>query len=305
MIKPKKLQKGDLIAIAAPASPFDKKDFIAGVKVIQKIGYEVTFNKDIFSKKDYLAGSDARRAQELNSFFADPNVRAIFFARGGYGTQRILHLLDMEAIKAYPKIILGYSDITSLHALLYRHNIGGAFYGPTVVKHFRSAPGKTIDILTHELSSNSPLGELRIKGAKVQRNGETEGVLIGGCLSLITSSIGTPYSLPTEDTILFLEDVGEPVYKYDRLLTHLINAGQLRGVKGIIFGSLGTPKNSDRAILKRLIKEKLADFPGPIVTDIPTGHLPLDKLFVTLPLGVTARLRTSPLTLEILEPALL
>lgn len=305
MIKPKAIQKGDLIAVAAPSGAFDKKEFLFAVKKLQELGFNVIFRNDIFSKERYFAGSDSRRAEELNQFFADPNVKAIFFARGGYGTQRILPLLDMESIKLNPKVILGYSDITALHSFLYHHEIGGTFYGPTVARHFRHAPKNTIKLLINAISSTSPIGNITSTGAKIQKHGIAEGKLIGGCISIITSSIGTPHELPTENSILFLEDVSEPVYKYDRMLTQLKAAGKLRDVKGIIFGSLSLSKGEDKKVLKGMLKDVLADFPGPIVTDFPTGHYPLEKLFVTLPFGVRARLCTKPLSLEILEPAVL
>ena len=304
MIRPKPLQKGDIVAVAAPAGPFDRREFLAGIKYLRDLGFKVTFRKDIFKKELYLAGDDNRRADELNQFFADPSIKAIFFARGGYGTQRILHLLDAEAIKANPKIILGYSDITALHAWLYRHDIGGSFYGPTVCKHFKFAPKRALDLLMGAITSAAPLGMIPFSGAKVLKGGQAEGILVGGCLSLITSSIGTPYELPTEDTILFLEDVGEAVYRYDRMLNQLKTAGKLRGVKGIIFGSLGLIKGENAGWMNKMLADILANFPGPIITNFPSGHLPLKKFFVTLPLGVTARLSTKPLGLEITEPAL-
>lgn len=301
MIKPKALQKGDLVAIAAPASPFNRKLFIAGVKKLRELGFEVTFRKDIFEKERYLAGSDQRRAEELNQFFADQKVKAIFFARGGYGTQRILPLLDASLIKASPKIIVGYSDITALHLWLHHHGIGGSFYGPTVARHFQSAPKKTIELLINSITSAAPLGKIASNGARALKHGTAEGTLQGGCISLITSSIGTPYEPITDGTILFLEDVNEPIYKYDRMLTQLKATGKLRGVKSIIFGSLSVQKGENKSWLDKMLKDVLADFPGPIITDFPTGHFDLKKLFVTLPFGIKARIETDPVKLEILE----
>ncbi|MBI2342703.1 MAG: LD-carboxypeptidase [Deltaproteobacteria bacterium] len=306
MIKAKALQKGDLVAVAAPASPFDRKEFLAGVKKIKELGFEVTFRKDIFAKKGYLAGTDERRADELNQFFGDPEIKAIFFARGGYGTQRILHLLDIEAIKTCPKIILGCSDITALHAWLYRHEVGGTFYGPTIARQLRLANKGTVDSFIAALFASEPLGKISSAVAKTFKKGAAEGVITGGCLSLIVSSIGTPYELPTDNSILFLEDVGESVYKYDRMLTHLKASGKLRNVRGLIFGSLGlSGKNESRKLLNKMLEDVLADFPGPIITNFPSGHLALDKLFVTLPFGVAAKITTHPVCVSITEPALI
>lgn len=305
MIKPKALQKGDLIAIAAPASPFDREHFLTAVKKIKNLGFKVTYRKDIFTKLNYLAGDDNRRADELNQYYADPNVRAIFFARGGYGCQRILPLLDAETIKSNPKPVIGFSDITAIYLWLYHHGVGGAFYGPNASCHFNSAPKQTIEMLINALTSNLSLGNLPAKGAKVLKSGTAEGTLIGGCLSLIDGSIGTSYEPSTEGTILFLEDISEPVYKYDRMLTHLKAAGKLRDVKGIVFGTMTLCKNEKPAWFMHMLKDVLKDFPGPIIYNFPTGHLPLGVLFVTLPLGVRAKLTTDPIGLQILEPALL
>lgn len=305
MIKPKALRKGDLIAVAASASPFNKNDFLFAVKKLQEMGFKVTFRKDIFAKERYLAGDDKRRANELNRFFSDPNVKAVFFARGGYGTQRILHLLDIEAVKACPKIVLGYSDLTALHIYLYHHGIGGTFYGPTIARHLKTAHKKTLEGLFSLITSSAPAGHLTLTGSHVEKRGTAEGPLVGGCLTLVEGSIGTPYELATQDSILFLEDVSEPVYKYDRMLTHLKSAGKFRDVKGIIFGSIGLAKGENKNWLKPMLKDVLGDFPGPIITNFPAGHFDLKKLFVTLPLGVNARLTTNPLSLEVLEPSLL
>lgn len=304
LIKPKALQKGDLAAIAAPAGHVNKRELLRGVERLRKLGFEITFRKDIFSKDAYLAGSDDRRAEELNQYFADPNVKAIFFARGGYGTQRVLPLLDPATLKANPKVLVGYSDPTSLFLWLHRHGIGGAFYGPTVAKDIAKASKGTIEQLLNAITSTAPLGALAARGLKVIKDGSAEGTLVGGCLSLITSSIGTQYDLTQEDAILFLEDVDEPIYKYDCMLTQLKNAGRLRGVKGIVFGTLGLRRSEARPQrLVSILKEVLHDFPGPIVTGFPAGHLGAGKLFVTLPLGVRARLETRPLGLKLLEEA--
>lgn len=305
MLRPRALQKGDLVAIAAPAGPFDKIELMFAVRRLKELGFDITFRKDIFSRNGYLAGSDKRRADELNQFFADTDVKAVFFARGGYGTQRVLPLLDLEALRACPKIIVGYSDITALHMHLYHHGIGGSFYGPTIARHFRHAHKRTIGILMDSVMNGVSGGRITTTGAKAHKTGSAEGPLVGGCLSLVTSSIGTPYDLSTEGSILFLEDVGEPVYKYDRMINHLKAAGKLRDVKGIIFGSMGLSKGERPASLKRMLNETLADFPGPIITDFPSGHFELKRLFVTLPLGIRIRLTTEPVTLEMLERPLI
>ncbi len=305
MIKPKKLVSGDLIAVAAPASPFEPKEFLAGVKKLKELGFRVKFREDIFSKELYLAGHDSRRADELNEFFADPEVAAIFFARGGYGTQRVLPLLDIDLLKDNPKIIAGYSDITALHSFLNLHGVGGNFYAPTIAKHFNRGSAKTLKLMFSALTTNEPLGKIFSTGARVLKHGNAGGKLTGGCLSLIASSLGTSYEIDTAGSILFIEDVGEAVYTYDRMLTQLKAAGKLRDVSGIIFGSMSLKKGEKPEWFLKMLKNTLKDFPGPIVYNFPCGHLPFEKNFATLPFGVEAELSTKPLKLNVTEGALL
>lgn len=300
--KPRALKKGDLIGIAAPASPFELDLFKSAIVTLESAGFRTRFRDDITSKHRYLAGSDERRAAELNELFADPSVRAIMFARGGYGTQRIIPLLDVSPAKDDPKIVVGYSDLTVLHAYLHHHCNWMTFYGPTVCAHIGGdAPKNNLEWLLRACAETKPLGALPSDSLTVIKPGKTSGVLAGGCLNLVHAGLKTVYEWETSGSILFLEDRGEKLYALDRMLTHLKHAGAFRGVKGILFGSIVLhPDEPTPGELIPMLTEFFHDFPGPVVAGFPSGHC---DPFVTLPLGARATLTTYPPCVTIEEAA--
>lgn len=284
--KPPPLKKGDTIAIAAPASPFDAQAFQQGIEKIQAWGFRVKVREDIFAKKRYLAGDDARRLEELGSYLQDDEVRAIFTARGGYGSLRLLAGLDRLPKDLPPKILLGYSDITSL--LMYALQSWGwvGFHGPVVAKDISARLGQRgEDSLLRALTDPRPLGIVSPEGLQTLHPGRAEGRLVGGCLSLIVCSLGTPYQLRTQDCILYLEDVGEILYSLDRMLTHLRLAGLFQGVKGIVFGPLKDAHDEPRVIFE-VVQELLRDLGVPMLFGFPSGHVE-DSLTIPLGLRVT------------------
>ena len=281
MKKIRALQKGDTIGIAAPASPFDRNEFKKGVKTLETMGFSVEYREDIFDQTRYLAGSDKRRADELMELFRGSKIKAIMFARGGYGSQRIIPLLDPHTIRTHAKPVIGFSDVTALLTFLRQECDVPTFYGPVI-----SLLGKDCDPMTKEqlliaLTTSGPLGEIPPNSASVMKPGKASGKLVGGCLSLINSSMGTPYELDTKDSVLFIEEVGEKVYVLDRMLTQLKNAGKFKGVKGIIFGSIVKQEGEPHDV-HTMISDVLSDYEGPVIVDYPAGHT---KKFVTLPLG--------------------
>ncbi len=280
------LKKGDTIGIAAPSSPFERNEFMRGVHQLEKMGFTVHFRKDIFDQNRYLAGTDQRRAEELVELFASSKIAAIMFARGGYGSQRIIPLLDASTIAAHPKPVIGFSDITALLTFLRQACDIPTFYGPVLTMLGKHKEEVTAESLAAALTSAEPLGELPHGDAKVLKPGGAEGKLVGGCLSLIASSMGTPYELKTNDAVLFIEEIGEKMYAIDRMLTQLKNAGIFQGVRGIVVGSI-VPHDGERYELEAILNDVLADFAGPIVTEFPAGHA---HPFVTLPLGVSVRI---------------
>jgi muramoyltetrapeptide carboxypeptidase len=289
MKQPKALKPGDTIGVAAPASPFDRGEFKRGVHALEKLGFGVHYRKDIFDQNRYLAGTDDRRAEELASLFANPKIKAIMFARGGYGSQRVIPLLDDEAISAHPKPVVGFSDITALLNHLRQRCGVPTFYGPVLTMLGRNAEGITAQQLAASLTASEPLGVLPCGDARTLREGEATGPIVGGCLSLICSSMGTPYELDADGAILFIEETGEKIYVLDRMLTQLKNAGMFAAARGIVVGSIVQHEGEEQD-LQSMLGDVLGSFDGPVVTDFPAGH---SHPFVTLPLGLSATLKAS------------
>lgn len=283
------LKKGDTIGIAAPSSPFDKGDFKRGVQMLENLGFKVVHRKDIFDQNRYLAGTDRRRADELMELFQNKNVHAVMFARGGYGSQRIIRLIDPEIIRTHPKPVVGFSDITALLTYLRQTCNVPTMYGPVITMLGKHKEDVTADRLAAALTTEEALGDLPTGDARVYSEGFAEGVMVGGCLSLISTSIGTPYELQTDGAILFIEEIGEKMYAIDRMITQLKNTKILDNVKGIVIGSI-VPEEGEVYDLEGILDEVLDDFKGPIITNFPAGHT---HPFITLPLGVTMRMEAA------------
>ncbi len=299
-IRPPALQEGDCIGLAAPASPFDRQALQVGVEVLQSWGFRVHYTPRVFDKYRYLAGSDADRAAELHALFVDPDIKAILCCRGGYGAQRLLPYLDPDLIAAHPKILMGYSDLTSL--LLYLHTQCGlvTLYGPVVAKDIH--PGLAIavqqqikGVLMGDDDAMQP-PECLMQSLTVLSPGEAEGHLVGGCLSLLVCATGTPFLPDTRGAILFLEDRGERLYAIDRMLTALRLAGVFAGVRGLVFGSL-EPAEVDRKRpyrVREIILDVLGEMHIPVLSGFPAGHCP-DPL--ALPFGTRVAIRKGRLVL--------
>ena len=273
--------------MAAPASCFDREALLLGIKRLEALGFQVRYREDIFSKKRYLAGDDERRFAEWSAYLREDAVKAVFAARGGYGSMRLLPRLESLPNDLPPKILLGYSDITSL--LLFAQQRWGwvTFQGPVVAKDIGErmrAPGQ--NSLLRTLTDPTPLGALRPEGLLALHPGEASGRLVGGCLSLIVCSLGTRYQLQTRGSILYLEDVGEKLYSLDRMLTHLRMAGLFDEIRGIVFGPL-KDAHDDPAIIQDLLTDLLQDLKIPILFGFPSGHL---EDSWTIPFGVEVTL---------------
>ena len=299
--KPRPLKTGDTVAIMAPASCFDKEAFFAGVKKIESRGFKVRYREDIFAKARYLAGDDERRFAELKEYLEDPKVVAIFAARGGYGSMRLLPRLDALPQDLPPKIVIGYSDLTSLLMYFYQRWGWVTFHGPVVAKDIseRLQPSRESELF-RLLTQATPLGTLAPPEAKTLHPGRAKGILVGGCLSLVVCSLGTPYQLQTDDKILYLEDVGEKLYSLDRMMTHLRLAGLLNKVRGIVFGPL-KEAHDDPAVVIAVLKELVADLKVPMLFGFPSGHT---ENSLTIPLGVEVTLDADQAQLSFEESAL-
>ncbi|MEI6633398.1 MAG: LD-carboxypeptidase [Chlamydiota bacterium] len=306
VIKPPPIGKGDTIGIAAPASPFDREAFLRGVRAVENAGYRVEFGEGIFSRDGYLAGSDRRRADELMGLFADTRVKAIFCARGGYGSQRILPLLDPEPVRRDPKIFLGYSDITALHGFLGKACGLVTFHGPLVTEMGRMTP-PALQALFSSLGDTAPWGALDAPGIETLRAGDAEGTISGGSLSVFCAMLGTPYAPETEGRILFFEDRGEKPYAVDRLFSTLRISGVLGAARGLLLGRFIPPAGWDEGEeryqdeIRRSAREAAEGYAFPILAGFPAGHFPGNTCF---PLGVRLAVDGGRGTATVTEPCL-
>jgi len=306
LFRPPVLQRGDTVGIVAPAGPVNRKEFEAGVLALQQIGLVPVFSESIFERERYFAGGIRRRVDELHEMFRLPEVKAIICTRGGYGSNYLLPHLDLSLIAKNPKIFCGYSDLTTL--LTYFHDelslIG--FHGPMLAKDFARPEGVHLKSFSFA-SSGQPQWTITNSDSPAMEAicpGEAEGKLYGGCLSLLVASLGTPYEIRTEETILFLEDLGEWPYRIDRMLMQLRYAGKLEKVRGIVFGEMleCSPPASAGYTLQEAIAHILGDLNVPVAFGLRSGHVSAEN--ITLPIGVRARLIVAEsATLEILEAA--
>jgi len=291
-IKPPALQRGDTIAVVAPASNIKRDLLDDGCEALRKLGYKPLYLDSILDKDLYFAGSVERRVRELEEMFLRDDVRGIVCARGGYGVNYLLEVLNLEEIKAHPKIFVGYSDITTLQTELLDAVGLVTFYGPMVARDFAVPDGLHLPSWEAALSGKSSwtleLGPE--SGAKPLLPGSGEGILYGGCLSMLVASLGTPYEISTAGTILFIEDMAEKPYRIDRMLMQLKLAGKLSGVRGIIFGEMldCVQSNAQEYSLEEVVLRVVGDLGIPVAYGLRSGHV--SRANITLPLGVRAAL---------------
>jgi muramoyltetrapeptide carboxypeptidase len=252
--------------VIAPAGPFDPASFKQGLAAIADLGLQPRFDPRISEGKRYLAGDDARRLAELNSAFRDPGTKAVFCARGGYGSMRLLPRIDLSELPDKP--LIGFSDITALH-LLWQREGRKSIHGPVVTQL-----GKQPDNVQRALGKLLFKGEPpKLTGATAIRSGTVRGTLVGGNLSVLTRLLGTPYLPELRGTILLLEDVGERPYRLDRMFTHLRLSGLLDGVAGIALGQLtGCEEQDADYTADDVVREILSELPMPSAMGFPVGH---------------------------------
>jgi muramoyltetrapeptide carboxypeptidase len=305
-VRPASLKRGDVVGIAAPAGPVEKEAFERGCDRLRELGYKPVYSQSIFNRELFFAGGVRRRLDELHELIRTPQIKAIICARGGYGSNYLLERVDLELVKANPKIIFGYSDITSLQSFIYSQTGLITFHGPMLTKDFSKPDGIHLNSFASATTGESrwQINSADSPGLEPLKAGTGEGVLFGGCLSLLVASLGTPFEIQTDDTLLFVEDLGERPYQLDRMLMHLRLAGKLKKVRGIIFGEMldcAPPKDADYT-LKQVLQRAVSDLDIPIAFGLRSGHVSSGN--ITLPIGVQARLTVSDeITLEILESA--
>jgi len=298
MLKPPRLRPGDLVAVAAPASPIQESYLKLGVAEIESLGFHCRYDPEILSRHRYLAGTDERRFQELQQMLADPDVKAIVFARGGYGSGRMLGLLEKRHFPRL-KILCGYSDVTALHLHVHSMLRWITLYGPMAAWDFARGPRS----YNRESFLSAVFGECQTYGGlRVIRPGKpVRGRLLGGCLSLLQCAVGTVSMPDLTDAILLLEDEHVKPYQLDRMLHHLRWAGALRTIRAVVFGEMPHCTQADEQgyELSDVIQDAVPH--GiPVVMNLPAGHA---VRVATVPLGVQAELDPEKGELRILEPA--
>lgn len=303
MLKAAALKPGDKVGLLAPASSFSREAFETGCDRLRQMGYEPVYSPEIFARELYFAGTEQRRFDELKGLLARDDIAALICVRGGYGSNYLLEKFSFELFARHPKILLGCSDITSLLTTITDRTGLVTFHGPMVAKDIAEG--------TFESSSwnNALQGainwEIPAGGVETLRPGHARGRLYGGCLSMLVASLGTPFEIDTEGTILFIEDIAEKPFRIDRMLMQLHLAGKLKKVRGFVFGEMMDcrPPEGESYTLQQVILRVLQPYNVPIVYGLRSGHVSSGNL--TLPLGVEAELSAGSqgVTLKILEPA--
>ncbi len=305
IVKPSALRRGDTIGIVAPASSFDIERFKIGVKKLRNLGYKVRYERCIFSKYWSKPGHDKKRAEQINRMFDDKQIKAILCAKAGYGSIDILPYIDKQTVKKNPKVFVGYSDITALLLCLQTVANMVVFHGPVVSGEMHEHMHKlTLEYLIKVISEPKPLGPLKFPELKSVKSGKASGVLIGGNLSLIVNSFGTPYEIDTNDKILFLEDIAEDLRTISGYLKQMKHMGRFDKVKAIVFGKMVdccSSSDKERSILD-VIRDIFSDVDIPIIFGFPSGHIEKrGEPRVTLPLGVMGSVDADKLIVKVDE----
>lgn len=308
MIKPKSLNSGDTVCIIAPASPTERENVLKAEEAVKALGFNVILGESCFEEYAYLSGKDEVRARDLNNAFSNDNVDGVFCLRGGYGTPRILDMINYDLIKKNPKVFIGFSDITSLHIAINQKSNLVTFHGPmaasNMVEDFDEFTRKDfMRAITESKGYNIENPDKEY--IKSLNTGYTEGEITGGNLTLIASSLGTPYEIDTKGKILFIEEVCERPYKIDRMLTQLRLANKFNEAAGIIFGDFNdcVAKEGHKTFeLVDIFNEIVGTCGKPIVYNVKSGHC---KPMITIPFGVKATLDANKCELRIIENTVL
>ena len=290
MRKPRALSSGDRLAIVAPASPFTREEFDSGLHELRRLGFEPVYDDSVFARQRYVAGAPAVRAAAIHAAWRDPSIAGLVAVRGGYGSAQVLPLLDRDEARRADKPFVGYSDLTSMLTYLTLGCGRVSFHGPMLAGRLgRGAAGYDEDSFVRTLCRSEPPGELAPPGLRSIRGGEATGMLLGGTLTQLLASFGTPYAFdPPAGYVLFLDEVGERPYRLDRMVTQLTQSGLLARASAVVIGELPRcDEPSGDLTAYAVMADLFADFPGPVVIGFPSGHT--DGPAMTLPFGVAAR----------------
>ena len=311
-ILPKRLSKGDMIGLVTPGSSVSEEELAECISKLEKLGFHTTYNDTVLSEYGYFAGPDQERADELMDMFAREDVDAIWCVRGGYGSIRILDLLDYEVIRQNPKVLIGYSDITAILTAVYQETGLVTFHGPVGTSDFNSFSKKSIrKVLMYpgvdykypykrekETKENPEFDRYTLTG------GQAEGELIGGNVSVLDSIIGTRFEPDFEDKIVYLEDIGEKTYRVDKMVFHLLSGTNLKQAAGIVMGIFAdcNVNEEPRLLLKTALDDLLLPLGIPVSYGLSFGHI---KRMVTIPTGIRAVMDADKNTFRLLEPAVI
>jgi muramoyltetrapeptide carboxypeptidase len=303
IIKPKRLKEGDTVALTAPAGIiYDEEQFDDMASQLRSFGLNVRFGEFVKKRYGYFSGTDHQRALDLNRFFADDEIDGIVAVRGGWGCSRILPFLDFDLIRENPKIYCGFSDNTTLHMAFLSYCGFTSFHGPNGNSEWTDLTQSSFkDVLMKGEKVNY------ISNSRVDRisSGVASGRFIGGNLTILTTALGTDYQPNTEGAILFVEDVGEPVYKIDRMLTHLHRAGVMDGIHGFIFGrctNCEKERSENDFTLKQILDHHIKPLGVPAIFGADIGH---EKDNFTIPIGLLGTLNADQGVFSLDEEAVL
>jgi muramoyltetrapeptide carboxypeptidase len=305
VVKPPALEPASVVRIVAPASPVEEAAFRQGLAELERIGYRPAWDPRVLARQGFFAGSAEERSAKLVQAFEEDSSQALICARGGYGSNYMLDLLEPRKLKR-PKALVGFSDITSLQLYLWRKKRWVAFYGPMVAAGFDHGEGAAQG---YDLHSFEQAMTQTNHGWSVDLRGETmcfgkaEGTLLGGCLTLVEATLGTPWEIQTTGTILLLEDRGMKPYQVDRAMMHMRQAGKLKNLRGMLLGEFPECGAEKESATVREVFERIAEpLRIPIVWGVPVGHT--QRPMLTFPLGIRARIIAQGSgRLEFLEPA--
>ncbi|MCV9386481.1 S66 peptidase family protein [Reichenbachiella ulvae] len=316
LIKPKALRPGDTVGLITPGSALVGDAEERAINNMKALGFKVVKSKNFNVRTGFVAGSDQQRVDDIHEMFSNPEIDGIFCARGGYGTGRLLQMLDYQLIRNNPKVFIGYSDITALHYAIYNQAGLVTYHGPVASSDFTSFTSDTVQetiMSTHKPTLQRP----KIWKDKTAESyqymqlveGKAEGQLVGGNLSIMCSLLGTPYDIDFKGKLIFIEEVGESLYRVDRMLTQLLNTGKLDECAGVVLGVFascraksGGVDDDDYVTLTKVLKDRLGDLKVPVIYGLPIGHIDDNA---TMPMGIRARMDSETGQLEFLESAVI
>lgn len=296
------IRSGDQIAVISPAGSVKDLALKRGIRAIESKGFKIQLGQHALSRYRELAGKDEQRIQDLLWALRDPDIRGIFFSRGGYGSSRLLNILDRRGIGKQPKLLVGFSDTTAIQWAMWNLWKWKSLSGPLVTELGGKLSTGDEDAFWKVAQGNVWSTNVDDTPVNIVKQGEAKGVLLPGCLTLICNLLGTPYLPDLADAVLVIEDIGEAPFRIDRMLVHLKNAGVFDKIGALIVGQFLKSDAKTKAItndeLHQRLSEILNDFPGPIITGFPYGH---GVHRWTLPIGLEALISTDPFHFEIVN----